>query len=122
MMKLRRLNQIALALLVCCCIGLCVGLALTGCSVNKGAVSERPTVMVFTSPRCGACVSDYEVVERISNMGLVTVKIYVAEQSPEELAQWKVYLLPTYVLFADGREHYRTHQAEKMRRWIKRNL
>lgn len=98
----------------------CVGLSLVGCAGEPNAAGPRPTLLVFTSPACYGCVQDYPVVQKIADMGLATVNIITAEQSPDELEQWGVDGLPTYILVLDGRELYRTHQAELARRRILR--
>lgn len=96
-----------------------VAALLLGCSAQGSA--ERPTLFVFVSPTCAGCIQDYPVVEKIAGMGLVTVKVVVAEQSPDEMQQWNVRSLPCYIYFRGGQEQYRTHQAEKARRWIHRD-
>lgn len=95
-------------------IGLLSVLLVSGCAAPQG----RPTLMVFTSPNCVACMQDVLVVKKIATMGLVTLDVVVAEEQPATVEQYGVTTLPTYVVWYDGRELYRTNQAELARRYI----
>lgn len=95
-------------------IGLLSVLLVSGCAAPQG----RPTLMVFTSPNCVACMQDVPVLKQIATMGLVTINVVNTDEEPKQAEVWELTTLPTYVLFYDGRELYRTNQAELARRYI----
>ena len=91
-------------------------LVVGGCATPAG----RPRLIVFTSPNCQPCLEDYPTVRLIRDSFPVEVKTYTVENYPDLFNQWGVKKLPTYVLIYDGRELYRTNQAELARRYIER--
>lgn len=105
---------IAIAVLIC----VCLGLSLVGCAGVPSAAGPRPTLLVFISPTCYGCLQDYGTIEKIVDMGLVTVEVITVETSPDDARDWNVTSVPTYILTLDGQEIHRCHQAELARRRI----
>lgn len=103
-----------------CVVVLLVVLLVSGCAAPQGrpTLTGRPRLLAFVSDDCPPCLQDKPVVNQIMYSGLVTVERIDATERPMYAQSFRVTALPTYVLIYDGRELYRTNQAELARRYI----
>lgn len=87
-------------------IGPSILVALAGCSGSQ-LQPNRPTLYVFTSKSCGPCAEESPQVEAVKATGVLTVKVFDAEKSPQVFLDYEVNDVPTYIVFVNGRQYWR---------------
>jgi thioredoxin 1 len=90
-----------------------------GCDFSPIADTRGVSAIAFTAEWCGPCREQRPTVQAARDAGHDVVVADI-DQNPQLARDHNVRTVPTYLIFRDGREVFRTGSAAKMKAFLDR--